>query len=174
MPLKFVVGLFSFFMFFGCQNVEVEEIEIFDPTILDEKILDSNGVLIPEMGDSASALYFKSYKLLGSDSLAPYHLMKSADIQRNIPGKALMAIQKYYILKNTYPQHELAAPALFMMGLTFDQNLHDSKRAAKVYQDFVNNYPQHKMATQAQDLLLLALDTTQTDLEMVHQWENNN
>ena len=145
----------------------------FDPSILDNKILNANGELNLAMADSAVKLYMKSYKLSQEDSIAPYQLMKAADIQRNIPGKALMAIKKYNTIKEEYPDHELAAPAYFMMGMTFDENLKSRERAAKVYEEFIRLYPDHKLVTQAQGLLALASDTSSSDLDKVREWSNN-
>lgn len=149
-----------------------EEEKVFDPSILDDKILGPNGILDPVMADSAVKLYMKSYRMAKKDSIAPYQLMKAADIQRNVPGKALMAIKKYYTIKEEFPNHILAPAAFFMMGLTFDENLNDKERSAKVYAEFLNIYPEHDLASQAKDLLALSSDSTSNELDQVHKWLN--
>ena len=97
--------------------------------------------------------------------------MKSADIQRHIPGKSLLAIKKYANLAIAYPDHELAPIATFMMGLTFDENLNDKPRAGLVYQTFIETYPNHEMAPEAANLLILTQNTESTDLDKVHEWQ---
>jgi len=143
-----------------------------NPQILDSLLTNADGSINIAFSDSAARLYFAAYNLNQKDSVAPYYLMKSADILRFVPGKALMAIKKYLQLSKQYPEHELAPLAFFMTGLTFDQNLNDQTRAALVYADFIEKYPEHPMAMEAKNLLALAEDTETTDLDKVHEWMN--
>ncbi len=143
-----------------------------NPQILDSLLTNADGTINITLSDSAARLYYAAYKNHKEDSVAPYYLMKAADIQRYLPGKALMAIKKYAELHKQYQEHELAPLAFFMTGLTFDQNLNDQARAALVYMDFIKLYPEHPMAMEAKNLLALAQDEQTTDLEKVHEWMN--
>jgi hypothetical protein len=142
-----------------------------DPSRLDDQLVNADGTINIMLSDSASVLYNKAYEENKQDSIAPYYLMKSADIQRHIPGKALLAIKKYTQLAIGYPDHELAPIATFMMGLTFDENLNDKPRAGLVYKKFIETYPNHEMAPEAANLLLLSENTESTDLDKVHEWQ---
>lgn len=145
-----------------------------NPGILDDQLVNEDGTINIALSDSSATLYNKAYQAHKADSIAPYYLMKAADIQRHIPGKALLAIKKYANLATDYPTHDLAAPATFMMGLTFDENLNDKVRAAKVYQKFINDFPNHELTPEAQNLLALASDEGSSDLEKVHEWQKQN
>ena len=150
---------------------DVEIIDNDDPSRLDDQLVNADGTINISLSDSASVLYNKAYEENKQDSIAPYYLMKSADIQRHIPGKALLAIKKYTRLAISYPEHELAPIATFMMGLTFDENLNDKPRASMVYQKFIATYPDHEMAPEAANLLILAQNTESTDIDKVHEWQ---
>jgi outer membrane protein assembly factor BamD (BamD/ComL family) len=142
-----------------------------DPSILDDQLVNEDGTINIVLSDSAAVLYNQAFEKNQKDSIAPYYLMKSADIQRHIPGKALLAIKKYITLTSLYPKHKLAPIAMFMSGLTFDENLNDKPRAALVYEDFIKKYPNHEMAAEATNLLALAQNTESTDLDQVHEWQ---
>ena len=155
----------------SCQEGAKEELPGGDdPSILDDMLTNEDGTLNIEYSDSASRLYHKASNNAENDSIRPYYLMKSADIQRFIPGEALLAIKKYYELLDKYPNHILVPAAYFMVGLTFDENLNDKERSAKVYADFVEKYPDHSLAGQAANLLIMANDTL-SDLDQVHKWK---
>jgi hypothetical protein len=155
----------------GVISENIEVVDSNDPSRLDDLLVNEDGTINITLSDSASVLYNKAYEANKQDSLAPYYLMKSADIQRHIPGKSLLAIKKYANLAIAYPDHELAPIATFMMGLTFDENLNDKPRAGLVYQTFIETYPNHEMAPEAANLLILTQNTESTDLDKVHEWQ---
>ena len=155
----------------GVISENIEVVDSNDPSRLDDLLVNEDGTINITLSDSASVLYNKAYEANKQDSLAPYYLMKSADIQRHIPGKSLLAIKKYANLAIAYPDHELAPIATFMMGLTFDENLTDKPRAGLVYQTFIETYPNHEMAPEAANLLILTQNTESTDLDKVHEWQ---
>jgi hypothetical protein len=105
--------------------------------------------------------------------LAPTYHMKAASIARNIPGKALMAIEEYTVVYTEYPQDTLAPQAQFLTGFTFEQALNDHARAAKAYRAFIIAWPRHPLATQANDRVI-ALESDEDDLEMVKKWQLEN
>ena len=106
------------------------------------------------------------------NALAPTYHMKAAAIARNIPGKALMAIEEYTDVYKKYPMDTLAPQAQFLVGFTFDQALNDGPRARKAYVKFIEDWPQHPLAVQARDLIAI-IDNDQSDLEQVKAWEKN-
>jgi hypothetical protein len=105
--------------------------------------------------------------------LAPTYHMKAAAIARNIPGKALMAIEEYTTVYQQYPQDTLAPQAQFLVGFTFDQALGDKERATKAYRAFIVAWPKHPLATQANDLIAI-LENDEADLDQVKGWQDQN
>lgn len=140
------------------------ELERIDSNLLSDQTLN------PEKGMDA----YKAFKAFArknpEHNLAPTYLMKAAAIARNIPGKALFAIQEYTIVFTKYPNDTLAPEAEFLVGFTFDQALNDGERAKKAYQRFVDDWPEHRLAAQARDLIKL-IDDNQTDLEQIETWK---
>lgn len=152
-------------------DTETKAVDKNDPSRLDDQLVNADGTINIVLSDSAAVLYNQAYQKNKQDSVAPYYLMKAADIQRHIPGKALLAIKKYTQLAIAYPKHELAPYATFMMGLTFDENLNDKPRASLVYEKFLHEYPNHEMAPEAANLLILAQNSEMSDLDKVHEWQ---
>ena len=101
---------------------------------------------------------------------APLYHMKAAAIARNIPGKALMAIEEYMTVYKMYPKDTLAPQAHFLVGFTFDQALNDNERAVKAYKGFVDQYPEHMLADQARNRIA-AMESGKDDLQQVKDWQ---
>lgn len=120
---------------------------------------------------AAYLLYVDSFP---TDSAAPYYMSKAADVQRARRQTALRAINLYNRVLKNYPEHPLAARSVFMIGFTFDEVFGDKTRAAKSYTYFLEQYPTHDLADDAQALLMLAQDSSMTDLELIEQWEQKN
>jgi hypothetical protein len=119
----------------------------------------------------AYILYVDSFP---ADSAAPYYLSKAADVQRARRETALRAINLYNRVLKNYPDHPLAARSVFMIGFTFDEVFGDKNRAVKSYTYFLEQYPTHDLADDAQALLMLAQDSTMTDLDLINKWEQEN
>lgn len=109
-----------------------------------------------------------------ADSASPYYLSKAADVQRARRNTALKAVNLYNRVLKEYPQHELAARSVFMIGFTFDEVFNDKMRAEKSYTYFLQEYPNHALANDAKALLALAQDTTMSDLDLIKKWEEEN
>ncbi len=166
----------------ACNNKQVEESTMTheDSVAMQLAVLDSidDALLKSDSLDPA-----KAWKAFGAfrdfarknpkHELAPTYHMKAAAIARNIPGKALMAIEEYTLVYTTYPQDTLAPQAQFLVGFTFDQALHDNARATRAYQAFIEAWPNHPLAAQARDLIAL-LAGEEDDLEKVKGWQTQN
>ena len=94
-------------------------------------------------------------------------------------ARGLYAVGHFQKVCQNYPESDLAPKALLLMGLAFDNELRDAKRALSIYQEFLQKYPEHEWAAYAQDLIhLLNPKTTgesepgsgNQDLEQVHEW----
>ena len=127
----------------------------------------------PDKGWKAFGAFRAFARANPNHPLAPTYHMKAAAIARNIPGKALMAIEEYSEVYKKYPKYTLAPQAQFLVGFTFDQALGDGERARKAYIKFIEDWPEHPLATQARDLVAI-IDNSTTDLDQVKTWEKNN
>ena len=158
------------------QNAEVDtqdtiEIWLAELNEIDSSLL-ADETMNPEKGWTAFNAFRNFARKNPAHSLAPTYHMKAAAIARNIPGKALMAIEEYSEVYKNYPQDTLAPQAQFLVGFTFDQALNDGPRARKAYVAFVEAWPNHPLAAQAKDLIAI-IDNTGTDLDQVKAWEKN-
>lgn len=75
----------------------------------------------------------------------------------DLPGKIRQAAEAAMFLKQyedglrlfenlyqNYPDHELAAFALFHMGFTYDNYIGDKQKALQLYDEFAKAYPKHE------------------------------
>lgn len=124
----------------------------------------------PEKGWKAFGAFRAFARQNPDHKLAPTYHMKAAAIARNIPGKALMAVEEYMTVYKQYPNDTLAPQAQFLVGFTFDEALNDVERSTKAYQGFIQKYPNHPLAAQAQ-ARIATMQTGETDLEMVKKWQ---
>jgi len=171
--------IFSFLFLAACtDNAEVVTVgEQKDTTVvwidslnkIDQALL-SDQEMNPEKGWKAFGAFRKFARENPDHPLAPTYHMKAAAIARNIPGKALMAIEEYMTVYKQYPKDSLAPQAYFLVGFTFDQALNDKERSAKAYKGFIDVYPEHPLAMQARELLAMSANT-EGDLEQVKEWE---
>jgi tetratricopeptide (TPR) repeat protein len=63
------------------------------------------------------------------------------------------ALELYSWVYSTYPTHEKAGQALFMMGFIQDNNLEDKAAAKEHYEEFLEKYPNDEFAEHARFLL---------------------
>lgn len=147
--------------------VWLAELDSIDTYLLNSETLDE------EKGWKAFGAFRDFARKNPKHPLAPTYHMKAAAIARNIPGKALMAIEEYTTVYKQYPQDTLAPQAQFLVGFTFDQALNDKERAAKAYRAFIIAWPKHPLATQANDLVTI-LESDEEDLDKVKGWQDQN
>lgn len=126
-------------------------------------------VLDTALARSMTAAYMDYVDKNPYDSLAPYYMMKAADVYKEMPGKSLKAINVYNDLSRFYPNHPLAPRAGFMVAFVFDEKLNDSIRAVKSYEHFLDKYPDHRLAEDARNLLAMRTDSISQE-ELVKQW----
>ncbi len=181
--MKYIhIILFSVLLFSACTNnsdvVAVDDKKDSSGVWLDsldkiDRDLLVDTVMNTEKGWKAFGAFRKFARENPKHPLAPTYHMKAASIARNIPGKALMAIEEYMAVYDNYPKDSLAPQALFLVGFTFDQALHDNERATKAYIGFINTFPEHPLAQQARESVAF-LSSNQSDLEQVKTWEKEN
>jgi tetratricopeptide (TPR) repeat protein len=141
--------------------IEVQEIEA--SLLKDEE-------LNPEKGWQAFGAFRAFARNYPGHPLAPGYHMKAAAIARNIPGKALMAIEQYMYVYKNYPEDTLAPQAEFLIGYTFDQALNDHERAIKAYGAFIEHWPDHPLAEQAKNLVAM-LEKDEDILNQLKSWK---
>lgn len=120
-----------------------------------------------------TSAYVEYAELHKEDSISPYYLSRAADIYKEVPGGALKAVNTYNKVIRTYPEHELKARSVFMIGYVFDDKLNDTERASKSYAHFISQYPDHPLAADARNLLTM-LEDTLSEEEMVEMWMKQN
>jgi hypothetical protein len=106
-----------------------------------------------------------------ADSLAPYHLLKSAFILRSIPGYSLESINKFKEVGKRFPEHSVAAEASFQIAFTWDEFIGNKAEAMKSYEDFILNNPTHPLRQTAEEMvfLLKLADNPQDLIERLRQ-----
>lgn len=115
--------------------------------------------------------YLKFVKVNPTDTLAPVYLSRSADIMKEIPELRLKSVNIYNRVFVEYPEHELAARSIFMVGFVFDEKYDDSERSIKAYNFFLEKFPNHELAEQARNLV--AIRQSEEDiLGQIKAWKN--
>ena len=179
---RFLVFFFGLLFLAACQSGETSGNETAKPDTtqvwlaelarIDSALL-ADETMNPEKGWEAFKAFRSFARKNPTHPVAPNYHMKAAAIARNIPGKALMAIEEYTDVYKNYPKDTLAPQAQFLVGFTFDQALNDGERARKAYIKFIEDWPEHPLAAQARDLVAI-IDNSSTDLDQVKAWEKKN
>lgn len=115
-------------------------------------------------------LLYESASQRKTDSISPYHLLKSAMLRRSLPGEELEAIVVFQKLSLNYPDHPTAAEALFQEAFTWDTFVGNEEEAKKSYKEFLEEYPTHPRSATAQELLIL-LETDMPVLDIINNWK---
>lgn len=103
------------------------------------------------------------------DSLSPYYLLKAGNVARNLPDGGSEAIRFYEETYGKYPDHPVAAPALFFRALTYDEVLRNREMAASTMNEFLERFPDHRLAAQGIELLRIYQDTID-EIDQVKEW----
>lgn len=157
----------------SCQNAPEEvdhHAEMLAKTDSLQSLIDEEGVMSMnvELGEAAMNAYADFAKAFPEDSLSPIYAYRAGSIALNVPQKEYYAVDYFVSVYQDYPEHPLAAQALFMTGVSFDQ-AQDKERASKTFKHFLEVFPEHPWASEAQAMLILNSDTV--DLEsQVESW----
>lgn len=106
------------------------------------------------------------------DSIAATYLYKTAEINNGL-GNHTKAITQFYDVHRKFPNTERAPHGLFTAGFVYYSDLNNKPVALQLYREFIDNYPNHELAETAEDLVKV-LSKTESDLDMVHQWLEQN
>lgn len=175
--MKIFLAALALISVIACKNKTAEPTEVALPdaatALLEvqktEAALFEDTIMNPEKGWAAFGTFRAFARNYPDHPLAPSYHMKAAAIARNIPGKALMAIEEYMTVYKMYPQDSLAIQAEFLVGFTFDQALNDKERAIKAYKQFIDQHAEHPLAQEARGLI--ALLNEENTLDQVKSWE---
>ncbi len=110
---------------------------------LDKEMTNSSGVVADKSKAEAFIETAEGYASLIKDQNPDKHadlIMKAAGVAKSM-GNPNKAIQLYFQIAEKMPEHPKAPTALFMMGFTYDDDLHDFEKAKAVYEDFLKRYP---------------------------------
>lgn len=104
------------------------------------------------------------------DSISPFRLLQSALVERSIPGHELESIVSLRKVRDNYPNHEVAAEALFQEAFTWDEFVGNKDEAIKAYKEFKNRFPTHPRSATAQELLII-LESDGSVLDLLDTWK---
>lgn len=137
---------------------------------LEKELRSEKGKLIDyDRGRLIIKQYREYARSLPKDSLAPIFLFRAADVARGIRDYGL-AIKLWGQVANDYPDYERAPDALFLQGLTADQDRDDKASAANYYEVFLRKYPNHPLSKDAR-LLLGYLKEGKSDEDLIRDFK---
>ncbi len=134
---------------------EIDELEAFFKSNGDKPLNKTKAALFVEK----SELYASSFP---KDEMSPAFLFRAGEVSRAIKQyrEGILILDKVY---TDYPDHEKAAPALFLKAFTYEENLRDKEQAKQYYNEFLQKFPDHQLASQVQQLLSV-IDQSPEDL----------
>ena len=117
-------------------------------------------------------IFERAAKKSKSDSLWSRYKMASADLQAQIPGRALFSIRNYMDVFDSLPYRQEAAISLLSAAVICEDELNDQTRALKTIQLLLDNYPNTKIAFRAEKYRdLVAMGNDSLVLEKIHNWQ---
>ena len=137
-----------------------------------EKLLFSNNSEKIKPQDAIKlADFYQSYALENEDdSITPFYLFKSADINMNM-RRPQAAINSFDIILSKYPDFEKVPSALFLKAFIYEDQLKDLENASKYYKLFIEKYPDSDFADDAAISLQYLGKTPE---ELIEEFEKNN
>jgi tetratricopeptide (TPR) repeat protein len=97
-------------------------------------------------------------------------MLKAAGVAKSI-GNSNKALQMYYQVENTFPNHPKAPTALFMSGFIYENDLQDLEQAKAMYEQFLERYPNDPDYTDDAQQALKYLGKTPE--ELIREFEKN-
>lgn len=173
--LFLIIGIATI-MIASCDNqVEtktVEDVNLADSISYYEKVLFSENVERIDRDDAVKlAGFYESFALKNNlDSLAPFYLFKSADINMNM-RRPKAAIKSFDIILSKYPDFEKASSTLFLKAFIYEDQLGDLVSASRYYRLFIEKYPDSDFADDAEISLKYLGKTPE---ELIEEFEKNN
>lgn len=173
--LFLIIGIATI-MIASCDNqvkTETKEgINLADSISYYEKALFSDNIERIDRDDAVKlAGFYESFALENNlDSLAPFYLFKSADINMNM-HRPKAAIKSFDIILSKYPDFEKASSALFLKAFIYEDQLGDLVSASRYYRLFIEKYPDSDFADDAEISLKYLGKTPE---ELIEEFEKNN
>ncbi len=125
---------------------------------------------------SQAVEYIQTIKTLANrfptDADVPRLLSTAAETCRGI-GANNEALALYGQVFETYPEHPLAPPALFIQGFILENEIQNKSLARRNYERFLSLYPNHEFAATVK-LNLQQLDMSPEELIKTFQKRNQN
>ena len=115
-------------------------------------------------------LLFKAATAHPEDSISPFRQLQSALLLRSLPGEELEAVVAMQKVRNRWPDHEIAAEALFQEAYTWDEFIGNKDEAKKNYDAFIKRFPTHPRSATAKELLFL-LENNSNLLDVIDSWK---
>ncbi len=120
----------------------------FNRQIIDQNSGNFNPKMAREYVNAAEAIAL-SYPAFERSVSYLFNAAKTANIIRDYTK----SISLYQWIIKKFPNHKLAAKSLFMIGFTYDTNLHNDKKAKTFYEKYLEQFPNDDLVKDAQILL---------------------
>ncbi len=146
------------------QSEQLTQINGYEEQMLAQESLDT---LLARKMAMAYTRYVEDFP---QDTLVPIMLKKQGDLYAAWPGHSQKALAAYQTLVEEHQDHPVTPPALFAAAFVYEAQ-GDFKRQAGAYRMFLRQYPNHPLASDAKNLLVMATDRKQSDLDRVKQWK---
>jgi hypothetical protein len=161
-------------LWIACQNPEAEA-----EALIEAMQSDTSDLADATMQDTSGwretyAVFEAAAESVESDSLWARYRLIAGDVQSQVPGGALFAIQTYLEVADSLRRRKEGALALFSVAVTFDEKLGDRSRAVQALSMLMDRYPGTQMAETARsyrDVLLFEND--ESLLDKIHSWQTN-
>lgn len=138
---------------------------------LENELRNAKGKLVDYDRSSLIVEQYRQYaRSLPKDSLAPVYLFRAADVARGI-GDFPLAITLWGQVNKDYPEYERAPEALFLQGLTAENDRKDKAAAKAYYSDFLKRYPQHPLSKDAK-LLLSYIESGKSEEDLIREFKD--
>lgn len=126
-------------------------------------------------GDTAEMMvkmYTRFVNDFPEDSLTPYYMMRTAEIEVNRGNfDKGIAIFDTILEKYTPGGFDSYADCMYRKALILDQDGEHCEQAIAAYGAFVETFPDHYLATEAKNNMKIAEKSQKELLETVHNWE---
>ena len=112
-------------------------------------IFSESGMLLSRLMANDFMQYAELYALSKPDNpRSPDYLFQASEIAKSLELYDRSLFTTRWII-DRFPEHEMAAKALFLKAFTYDESDLNQDRAIELYQEFVDRYPDHALAESA-------------------------
>ncbi len=144
--MKSIIAIFSVLIFLLSCNSPSRETLLQNVSDAESAFNDkSANAPVEKVIENAINAYEAFAKAFPKDSLTPEYLFNAAKYYRS-SKKPELAIEKYNLIIDKFPQHNKAPYSQFLKGFIYENELEDLDKAKDAYETFLLNYPDHDLS----------------------------